>query len=91
MRKFLKSKRALLLAAIIMALALVFNGAFFGLVHNMFMLKKLNKENAALDADYAKLTAEYGQILKGDEAYIEETARVKYHMAKEGETEFRLK
>ena len=73
-----------------MAALLVFNGAFFGLVHNLFTIRHLNRETAALDKEYEKLNAAYDKIQKGDMSYIEDAARARYHMSAKGEYEFRL-
>jgi cell division protein FtsB len=91
MKKFFKSKkRTFILIVTAMAAFLVLNGSFLGLVHNMFTLKRLKKHHAELDIEYQKLTAEYETILSGDMSYVEDTARVKYHMARKGEIEFRI-
>ena len=55
-----------------------------------FRRKKLNNRSAALDAEYEELTEEYQKILQGDTSYLQRTARVKYHLAKPGEIEFRI-
>jgi cell division protein FtsB len=92
MKKFFKSKKnILILAATVMAAVLIFNKSFFGLIHNMLMIQKLNKENAAIDKEYEQLSVEYEKIQNGDASYLEETARTKYHMSLKGEIEFRLK
>jgi cell division protein FtsB len=91
MKKFFKSKkRTLILIFAIMAAFLVFNGSFFGLIHNVFTLKRLKQEDAMLDKEYEILTAEYESIRSGNTSYIETTARARYHMAKKGEVEFRF-
>jgi len=90
MKKFLKSRKALILAAVIMAGILVFNGSFFGLVHNLFMIKKLNKELADIDKEYARLTAVYDKIQRGDTSYIDDAARTRYNMSAPGEYEIRV-
>ncbi|MDR0953205.1 MAG: septum formation initiator family protein [Elusimicrobiota bacterium] len=91
--KLLKNKkqRLYIIALSILAALLVFNGSFFGLLHNMFELKKLNKQTAAIEAEYIKLKTEYDKILQGDTSYIEDTARAKYNMSAKGEIEFRFK
>jgi cell division protein FtsB len=91
-KKFFKSKKnILILAAAVMAAVLIFGKNFSGLMHNMFMIQKLNKENASLDEEYKRLTEEYEKIQNGDVSHIEEAARVKYHMSQKGEIEFRIK
>jgi cell division protein FtsB len=90
MSRLLQSKRALILAVIIMAAVLAFNGSFFGLVHNLLTIKRLNKENSALDAEYQKLSAAYAKIRGGNTSYIEEAALVRYNMSHKGEFEFRF-
>lgn len=70
---------------------MVLNGSFFGLVHNLFTLKRLNKEASLADKEYQQLNEEYLKILSGDNSYIEDAARVKYHMSKKDEIEFRIK
>ncbi len=89
--KLFKTKRQtfiVILAA--MAAFLVLNSSFFGLLHNIFELRKLTKTAAALDAEYKALGEAYKKIEGGDVEYIEDTARVKYHMSKPGEIEFRI-
>ena len=73
-----------------MAAILVFNGSFFGLVHNLFAIRKFNRENAALDKEYEKLSAAYEKIQKGDMSYVQDAARVRYNMSAKGEYEFRV-
>lgn len=90
MKLFKTKKQALVIALTAMAAFLVFNGSFIGLLHNIFELRKLNKTAAALDAEYKALGEEYKKIEGGDVSYIEDTARVKYHMSKPGEIEFRI-
>ena len=92
MVKILNKKRnVLLIIFAILAGVLVFNKSFFGLIHNTFKIKELNKEITALDAEYNELQNEYGKILSGDQSYLEQEARVSYNMAREGEIEFRIK
>ncbi len=67
----------------------LFNGSLLGLVHNRLELRKLEKQNRELDEEYTRLSAELERLEKGDVKYLEEVARTKYHMSKEGETEFR--
>lgn len=86
----IKKAKALLITIAIMAAILLFNGNLFNLVHNLAELKKLNNRSAALDAEYKELTEEYEKILQGDTSYLQRTARVKYHLAKPGEIEFRI-
>ncbi len=86
----IKKAKALLITAAIMAAVLLFNGNLFNLIHNLAELKKLNSRSAALDAEYQKLSKEYQKILDGDISYLQKTARVKYHMTKPNEIEFRI-
>lgn len=90
MKLFKTKKQIFIITLAAMAAFLVFHGSFFGLVHNISELKKLTKTAAKLDSEYEKLNTEYQKILKGDNFYIEKTARVRYHMAKQGEFEFRI-
>lgn len=85
----LKKAKILIIALAAMAAVLLFNGSFLGLTHNILELKKLNARAAALDEEYKKLADEYQKILDGDTSYLQRTARVKYHMVKPGEIEFR--
>lgn len=87
---FIKKAKTFLIIAAAMAAILLFNGNFFSLMHNIFELKKLNAHSAALDEEYKELTEEYQKILNGDTSYLQRTARVKYHMVKPGEIEFRI-
>lgn len=90
MKLFKTKKQALAVTLTAMAAFLVLNGSFFGLIHNIFELRKLNKTAAALDAEYETLTKQYKKIQDGDTSYIEDTARVKYNMSKLNEIEFRI-
>jgi cell division protein FtsB len=90
MKELLHSKRALILAAAAMAAVLAFNASFYGLVHNLLTIKRLNKENAELDLEYQKLSAAYAKMIGGNASYIEETARARYNMSQNGEFEFRF-
>ena len=92
MVKILKKKRnILLIACAILAGVLIFNKSFFGLVHNSFKIRQLNKKISVLDTEYEELKKEYDRILAGDQSYLEQEARVSYNMAHEGEIEFRIK
>lgn len=87
-----KTKNKILILLLALAgLALVFNNSFLGLVHNAFELKKLNRRISGLDKEHKALREEYQKILDGDKSYLENTARVKYHMKKPDELEFRIK
>jgi cell division protein FtsB len=89
--KLLQSKKQTIVTAVlVMAALLVLNASFYGLVHNLLTIKKLNKETAEADMEYARLAAQYEKIQKGGTAYIEDAARVKYNMSAKGEIEFRL-
>ena len=90
--KIFKSKKnIILITAAIVAAVLLLNNSFFALLHNSVKMRKLNEKIDALDAEYNELQAEYKKILSGDKSYLEETARVNYNMALEGEIEFRIK
>lgn len=90
--KFFKNKKNIFILCLIsMAAILVFNSTFFAVLHNTFLLRKLNKKVVALDVEYEVLNKEYKQILSGDKSYLEGAARVKYNMATDGEIEFRVK
>lgn len=92
MVKILKKKRNILLIIFaVLAGVLIFNNSFFGLIHNTFKIRQLNKEISALDTEYEELKKEYDKILSGDRTYLEQEARVSYNMAHEGEIEFRIK
>lgn len=92
MVKILKKKRnILLIACAILAGVLIFNKSFFGLVHNSFKIRQLNKKISVLDTEYEELKKEYDKILAGDLSYLEQEARVNYNMAHDGEIEFRIK
>lgn len=90
MKLFKSRKQALAVIFAAMAAFLVLNGSFFGLLHNIFELRKLNKTAAALDAEYLRLGEEYKKIENGDVSYIEDTARAKYNMSKPEELVFRI-
>ena len=91
MKKFLNPHKMFILAAVIMASVLLFNGSFFGLAHNLFKIKNLKEELAAIDAEYEHLTAVYDKIKRGDTSYIEDAARARYNMSMPGEYEIRIK
>ena len=73
-----------------MAVFILFNGSLFSLVSDRLELRKLDKKSSELDKEYVRLAAELDRLNKGDTKYLEEIARGKYHMSKEGETEFRF-
>lgn len=86
-----KTKNTILFLLLALAgLALVFNGSFLSLVHNTLELRRLNRHLSALDKEHGELQEEYQKILSGDKSYLERTARIKYHMKKPGELEFRI-
>lgn len=92
MKKFFKNKKNIII--IIAFIALIFllaRGNFIDLMHNSFTIRHLTKKSAMLDKQYEDLNKEYQDILSGKTNYIEDNARVKYHMAKPGEIEFRIK
>lgn len=87
----LRNKKPLLWGAGLTAVVIFFLGSsFISLAHNKLELKKLQKQSAALDKEYTKLQAVMALLEKQDPAYLERLARVKYHMTKKGETEFRF-
>ena len=86
----LKKAKFFLIVLAVMSGFLLFNGNLFNLLHNLTELKKLNAKAAELDEEYKELTQEYQNILDGDTSYLQRTARVKYHMVKSGEIEFRI-
>ena len=86
----LKKAKFFLIVLAVMSAFLLFNGNLFNLLHNLTELKKLNAKAAELDEEYKELTQEYQNILAGDTSYLQRTARVKYHMVKPGEIEFRI-
>jgi len=90
MRLLRSKKQAFVIIFAAMAAFLMLNGSFFGLMHNIFELRRLNKTAQALDAEYLELGQEYKKIESGDVSYIEDTARTKYNMSKPAETEFRI-
>ena len=92
MKKLFKNKKNIIILAIFLIfLAILGGGSFIDLIHNSFTIRKLSKKSALLDKQYQDLTKEYQEILDGKTNYIEDNARVKYHMAKPGEIEFRIK
>ncbi|ACC97928.1 Septum formation initiator [Elusimicrobium minutum Pei191] len=86
-KKKLKPRHIILAA---MVLFVLFNGSLYGLIHNRIELAKLRKRNIELDKEFAELEKQLGKLESGDKKYLEDIARVKYHLSKPGEIEFRL-
>lgn len=88
----IQNRKPLLLALLAAAAVCWFLGSsFLNLVHNKLEFKRLTKLSARLDKEYEALRAELDLLEKRDPARMERIARVKYHMSREGETEFRFK
>lgn len=81
-----------LIAAVLAVVAVCWflGSSFLSLIHNKIEYKRLTEVSAQLDKQYEDLQTELALLKKQDPAYIERIARVKYHMSKNGETEFRF-
>lgn len=91
-KTILRNKKPLLFVLGTTAVVIFFLGSsFLSLVHNKLELKKLQKQSAALDKEHEELQDTLALLKKQDPAYMERIARIKYHMTKKGETEFRFK
>jgi len=62
-----------------------------GLIHNKREQKRLAKVSMQLDKEYEQLQEKLELLKNQDPVYIEQIARVKYHMSLPGETEYRFK
>lgn len=92
MKNFFKNKKNIIITLLfLVVLFCLCNSTFIAVMHNSFTIRKLAKKSALLDKQYKDLSEEYQQILSGKTNYIEDSARVKYHMAKPEEFEFRIK
>ncbi len=92
MKNFFKNKKNLIFTAVfLIILFCLCNSTFIAVIHNSFTIRRLIKKSASLDKQYEVLSKKYEEILSGKENYIEDSARVKYHMAKPEEFEFRIK
>lgn len=88
----IRHKKPLLVAVAAAAVVCWFLGnSFLNLVHNKLEFKRLTKRSAQLDKEHEKLLIRLDLLEKEDPAYIERIARVKYHMSRPGEMEFRFK
>ena len=64
--------------------------SFISLVHNKLEFKRLTKLSTQLDQEYDTLKVQLDLLQKQDPVYIERVARVKYHMSRPGEIEYRF-
>ena len=64
--------------------------SLFNLWHNKSELRRLSRKRDKLDVQYEQLLAEKQLLENRDPAYMEQLARLRYHMAKPGEIEYRF-
>lgn len=87
----IRNRKPLLLALLAAAVLCAFLGSsFLNLIHNKLEYKRLTRLSLQLDREYEALQARLELLQKQDPAYIERLARVKYHMSRPGETEYRF-
>ena len=93
MLKKLSAKQKLLLgtALLIGAATFLLGGSILNWAHNKLELHRLTKKRTELDTQYKQLLAEKKLLEEKDPKYMEELARIRYHMVKPGEIEFRFK
>ncbi len=65
-------------------------GSIYNLVHNKLEVRRLTKKRDFLDKQYEELLAEKTRLEEQDPVYMELLARMRYHMVKPGEIEFRF-
>ena len=87
----IRNRKPLLLALLAAAAVSWFLGSsFINLIHNKLEYKRLTKQSAQLDKEYEALQVQLDKLENQDLTYIEQLARVKYHMSLPGETEYRF-
>lgn len=87
----IRNRKPLLAAALVVVAVCWFLGSsFLSLIHNKIEFKHLSKLTVELDQQHEELQKRLALLKKQDPAYMERIARVKYHMSKNGETEFRF-
>ena len=70
--------------------ALWLGGGIYNLAHNKWEIHRLTKKREQLDAQYQELLKEKKLLEDKDPAYMETLARMRYHLVKPGEIEFRF-
>ena len=70
--------------------ALWLGGGFLNLVHNKLEIRRLTKKQTYLDAQYQELLHTKKLLEQKDPQYMETLARLRYHLVKPGEIEFRF-
>lgn len=84
-------KKLLLWGAVGILLATLWlGGGFLNLVHNKLEMRRLTKKREYLDAQYQELLDTKKLLENKDPQYMEMLARVRYHLVKPGEIEFRF-
>jgi len=63
---------------------------FRTLVHNMFELRALDKQEKVYEKEYRELNAEKARLLNENDGYLEQLARTELNLTKPGEMEFRF-
>ena len=92
LKDLLIRNRKPLLAAVLAVVAVCWflGSSFISLIHNKIEYKNLTQLTVELDKQHEELKRRLSLLKKKDPAYMERIARVKYHMSKQGETEFRF-
>ena len=91
-QKILQNKKPLFVACVVFLVIFGFlYNSISGLIHNKREHHRLIKLSLQLDKQQEQLTEQLALLKQQDPAYIERLARVKYHMSKPGEVEFRFK
>ncbi len=89
--KFTLTPKIIILGIVILlVLVLPIGNSLFNWWHNQAELRRLTQKRAKLDAKYGQLLAEKKLLETRDPAYMEQLARINYHMVKPGEIEYRI-
>ncbi len=89
-KSFFTPKIVILSIVILVVLVFPVGNSLFNLWHNKSELRRLSRKRDKLDVQYEQLLAEKKLLEAQDPAYMEQLARLRYHMAKPGEIEYRF-
>lgn len=78
------------IAGVVLVAILWLGGGIVNLAHNKLEIHRLTKKRDQLDAQYERLLAEKKLLEDKDPQYMETLARMRYHLVKPGEIEFRF-
>ncbi len=74
----------------ILVAVLWLGGGFLNLIHNKLEIRRLTKKREQLDTQYQELLNTKKLLEEKDPQYMETLARLRYHLVKPGEIEFRF-